>query len=448
MRNTIICSIIAVSAVCVPPLFSQSDTGKVEGTLTLDKKTYPLKHALAYETTVDDEDAIAVVLSGPTVSSEQLNEARKTEKEGGDPDFKRPFLRLVFKKNGEIKHWGAAAGGTMIGRRSGTATGELKQQNGRVTGKAAVSDDAQGMFPSSFDVRFDTALLKPGDSLPASTAKRGGPAANVKPSVTGVFKGNGKDAKLAYVSAQWREPFNDHTAIMLVFTEKDHSKDNKPDMGAMFGKYGSALIISTDEDGGIFGCQVIHAAHKKQGFSSIGNIELPDFTYADGKVEGELTTHGELDTFGEKWEVNLKFVAPLGETPKEFQVAEKPTTEAKAADDEDEDADINQSDESTTKPAANGLSAKELALTKDATDVQYQALVEHVTFKSKADVKKACAELAANLKAQGWANDGSDMVNPQSSILKRKRGEASLTIFVKPENGGSDVKIFTEGLSW
>jgi len=75
-------------------------------------------------------------------------------------------------------------------------------------------------------------------------------------------------------------------------------------------------------------------------------------------------------------------------------------------------------------------------------------MVEHITFKSKSDVKKACSELAANLKAQGWANDGADMVNPQSSILKRKRGEANLTIFVKPENGGSDIKIFTEGLSW
>ena len=104
----------------------------------------------------------------------------------------------------------------MIGRRSGTATGELKQQAGRVTGKASVSDDAQGMFPSSFDVRFDTALLKTGDSLPASTARKGGPAANVKPSVTGVFKGNGKDAKLAYVSAQWREPFNDKCCLNYV----------------------------------------------------------------------------------------------------------------------------------------------------------------------------------------------------------------------------------------
>jgi hypothetical protein len=75
-------------------------------------------------------------------------------------------------------------------------------------------------------------------------------------------------------------------------------------------------------------------------------------------------------------------------------------------------------------------------------------MVEHVLFKSKSKVKSVCAELAANLKAQGWTNDGMDLVQPQSSILKRKRGDATLTIFVKPENGGSEVKMFTDGLSW
>jgi hypothetical protein len=63
-------------------------------------------------------------------------------------------------------------------------------------------------------------------------------------------------------------------------------------------------------------------------------------------------------------------------------------------------------------------------------------------------VQKACAELAANLKAQGWSNDGPDMINPNSSILKRKRNDSSLTIFVKPQKGGSEVKMMTEGLSW
>jgi len=91
---------------------------------------------------------------------------------------------------------------------------------------------------------------------------------------------------------------------------------------------------------------------------------------------------------------------------------------------------------------------KELALTKDATDVEYKQVVEHVLFKSKSDVKGACAQLSENLKAQGWTNDGADMIQPQSSILKRKRGAARLTIFVKPTPDGSQVQMFTEGLDW
>ena len=74
--------------------------------------------------------------------------------------------------------------------------------------------------------------------------------------------------------------------------------------------------------------------------------------------------------------------------------------------------------------------------------------MQQLVFKSKSNVKSVCAELAAGLKAQGWVDDGMDMVNPQSSILKRKQGEATLTIFVKPDNGGSEVKMLTDGLSW
>ena len=139
----------------------------------LEKKTYPLKHALAYETTIDDEQAIAVVLSGQAVSSEKLKEAKETEKEGNDPDFKRPFLRLVFTNTGAFKHWSASAGGTMLGRRSGSATGELKLQDGRVIGKASQPLETEGMFPSGFDAQFDVALLKAGESLPASTVRKG-----------------------------------------------------------------------------------------------------------------------------------------------------------------------------------------------------------------------------------------------------------------------------------
>jgi hypothetical protein len=93
-----------------------------------------------------------------------------------------------------------------------------------------------------------------------------------------------------------------------------------------------------------------------------------------------------------------------------------------------DESDDDDDDDAATQPKAAGLNVKDLALTKDATGVEYKALVEHVVFKSKSNVKSVCTELAANLKAQGWTNDGRDMVQPQSSILKRKRGEAKLTI--------------------
>jgi hypothetical protein len=128
--------------------------------------------------------------------------------------------------------------------------------------------------------------------------------------VSGVFKANGQEAKLAYLSASKGEPFADKPTIVLIFTEKDHAKDKKPDIGAMFGKYGSALIITINEDGKIVGCQVAHSALKKGAFNSIGTIKMSDYKLADGKMQGKLSTGGESETFGDKWEVDIKFQAP------------------------------------------------------------------------------------------------------------------------------------------
>ena len=424
----------------------QPMTKPVEGTLTLTKKTFQLKNAFAYESSTAGEDGVAVVLSAQPLSGEKLKKALGTEKEGGFGEFPQPFLKLVFNKKGELKHWSALGRGTTVGG-SSDGTGELKLQDGRVMGKANAAVDPSALIPKGFDVRFNVALLKTGEELPASTAKKGGPAANVKPSVTGTFTGNGKDGKLAYASARWSEPFDGKAGITLLFTEKDHSKEKKPDTDAMFGKFGNALIISLHEDGSIYSCQIVHSALKNKGLSSSGLIDAAPFTYENGKVEGELSTNGEVDTFGEKWEVKLKFVAPLGEIPKEYQVAE--ATDTKQASPESEEFEPVESDKKTaTKSAVPSINAKDLVLTKDAADVNYSPLVGQIDFKSKLPVKSACADLTANLKAQGWAKDSDDLITPASSILSRKRGSAKLTIFVKPDAGGSQVKMMTEGLSW
>jgi hypothetical protein len=234
-----------------------------------------------------------------------------------------------------------------------------------------------------------------------------------------------------------------------VFTEKDHSKDKKPDFNAGFGKFGSALIVSLHEDGDIFGCEVAHTALKHQNFSSIGKINTNDFEYADGQVKGELSTDGPADVFGETWEVNIKFVAPLGEIPKELQPAASKEAEQETTDKHiTPEATTESGDKPLANPPQDKLNVKDLSLTKDASEFEYKQLVEQLSFKSKANVKSVCAELTANLKAQGWSKEGSDLITPASSILKRKRGDAELTIFVKPESGGSKVQIMSEGLAW
>ena len=148
---------------------------------------------------------------------------------------------------------------------------------------------------------------------------------------------------------------------------------------------------------------------------------------------------------------SIRFVAPLGEIPKEFQPAAAKEEEKPARTDSGEKAvtkDSDDNDVAAAKPKSGGLNVKDLALTKDASDIDYKALVEQLGFKTKTNVKSACTELSANLKAQGWTKKGSDLITPASAILKRKRGDAELTIFVKPEGGGSEVKMMTEGLAW
>ncbi|MDQ6626019.1 MAG: hypothetical protein M3Y69_07765, partial [Verrucomicrobiota bacterium] len=64
MTTRFISLLIALSTMGAATLLAQQEATKpaTAGTLTLDKKTYTLKQTLAYETTIDNEDAIAVDL--------------------------------------------------------------------------------------------------------------------------------------------------------------------------------------------------------------------------------------------------------------------------------------------------------------------------------------------------------------------------------------------------
>ncbi|WP_146848542.1 hypothetical protein [Brevifollis gellanilyticus] len=264
-----------------------------------------------------------------------------------------------------------------------------------------------------------------------------------KPVVQGKFLGDGKDGNIKFLVVQNREPFSDEAAIQFVFTEKDPSSSKKPEFDAMFKELGSALSISTFKDGRIFGCEVAHTSHEKSPFTALGQIKMTDFKVTDTHVSGHLTTGGEDEAFGQKWDVDLTFSAPL---PKgAFAAVKAPEPEPKKA-----GKKMTKTDEPAEEPIAAGpkIAVKDLPLPSGALDVEYKQLVGHITFRSESSVSTVATDFAAKLKAQGWKDGPGSLMGKSNAILKRKLNEADLTIMVQPAGKGCSVKVFTEGLDW
>ena len=125
--------------------------------------------------------------------------------------------------------------------------------------------------------------------------------------VSGIFKGNDQPAKLAFVSARKGTPLRGQETIKLVFAEKDHSKDEQADLKALFGDYGSALVIGIQLDGKVVTCDVLHEAHKQKPISSPTSVKMSEFKNENGQLSGMLTSDGKAEAFAETWEVNLTF---------------------------------------------------------------------------------------------------------------------------------------------
>lgn len=294
-------------------------------------------------------------------------------------------------------------------------------------------------FPSfrswQFTAAFST-LFVAGFATAQTPAKLDPP---VKPTVSGNFVGNGKNATIKFVTVEEHEEFSGKEAITLIFTEKDPATAKKPSFDAMFGKLGSALILNVHHDGGIFGCQVAHSAHQKQGFSSIGQIKMVEFKVAGGNASGHVSTGNELDTFGERWEVDLTFAAPLP-----VKLRNAPAAPVKPAASESDEA-VKKEHKPTSGPL---IAARKLALPKDAADVEFKATVNQIQFSSARPVEAVTKEFSANLKQQGWKDSSGSLMGKQNAILRREQGDAKLTIMIQPAATGSVVKIFTEGLDW
>src|SRR5438046_6066743 len=117
--------------------------------------------------------------------------------------------------------------------------------------------------------------------------------------VSGVFKGNDQPAKLMFVSAHKGTAFEGKDTIKLMFTEKDHSKDERPDLKALFGHYGSALIIGIQPNGKVVTCDIAHEAFKQKPISSPSSVKMSEFKNEAGQISGKLATEGKQEAFGQ-----------------------------------------------------------------------------------------------------------------------------------------------------
>jgi hypothetical protein len=257
----------------------------------------------------------------------------------------------------------------------------------------------------------------------------------VKATVTGKFSGNGKAAAIKFVTVYEREAFSGKDAIQLIFSEKDPAGSKRPAMDAMFGKLGSSITLSVHHDGNIFGCEVSHSAHTKRGFSSIGVIKMQDFKLAGGNVSGRVSTGGETDSFGEKWDVDLTFAAPLPD--KLRNPAPKPTT-----------VEPTLAKEEAKAPSGPMIAAQSIPLPSDAKDVDYKGAVNQIHCTSARKVDAVAKELAVAFKQKGWTEGSGSLMGKTNAILKREKGTAKLTIMVQPAASGSAVKIFADGVDF
>ena len=126
-----------------------------------------------------------------------------------------------------------------------------------------------------------------------------------QPALTGTLTVDKTDAKLAFVRAVKGTAF-DQPATVIVFSQKDASKQAKPDDSAMFGKLGNALVVTISGDGNIVGTEVIHTKLRAP-VSSSGELNLENYQVSNGKISGHLSTAGAKEMFDHKWQVDLTF---------------------------------------------------------------------------------------------------------------------------------------------
>ncbi len=167
----------------------------------------------------------------------------------------------------------------------------------------------------------------------------------------------------------------------------------------------------------------------------------------DGRVNGSCTYTPDDKKIGFDAQFDLVLIPiPKGYFTKiEAEKAMRLEKAAKAEKDRKVKAEQN-----AAKAAAaelNGPKARSLPLPKGATNVVYEKLTGQIRCTSPSDVVTTANFLAQQFNGQGWTA-GKDLIRAKSAIMKRTKGDATLSIFVRPAEGTTTVQIISKGLSW
>lgn len=127
---------------------------------------------------------------------------------------------------------------------------------------------------------------------------------------TGTYLANGKDARLAFLDARRGDPFGGNPVTILVFSEKDGSKEKDPGFKAQMGHLGDALVVHLSRNGAawdVIGTEFAHSALRHSGASGSGIVDVKDVKEAGGELSGHLYTKPGEDLFGEPIAIDLTF---------------------------------------------------------------------------------------------------------------------------------------------
>jgi hypothetical protein len=256
-----------------------------------------------------------------------------------------------------------------------------------------------------------------------------------------------KTYELKYAAAYPVTVFDDREAVTVLFTDQSIPMDKlkaalaakgnddsffffKPHVRVTFGKDGKPMFCNAFAD--------------NSSLSVSGPKLLGELAVKDGKVRGKASLKAEPDDKRKSSFDVSSFELTLLDVPRPKAV---PKSEAKPVAAEE----VEKRDKSDDAAPKDAVPSRKLPLPEGATDVEYKKLVGQIKCKSPKDVKTTASALSSKLADQGWKVEGSDLIGPKSAILKRARGGATLTVFVKPAEGdesASAVMIMSKGLNW